>query len=470
MLHLISGINAGARFAVALALAATLSVTTASASPLGDVSVRRISTTTPFADCGVDPSHPFYNWEGETTIASDPSDPRRIATAWLQDEAAGVVVASSRNGGGTWRHSTIPGLTRCTGGSFDHAFHPRLSWGPDGMLYLAAITQVETCPAGLLPSEGCLSGRVAFSRSSDGGRTWSTASFLRDAHGDLLNDMDSITAEPDVPGAVDIVWTPLETTGSERIYLSRSVDQGRTWTTTPVRTSTPETVAFNRVIAHPDGTLMVVSVDSQMGAFIAPEAPLPKTPLLTVRSEDKGLTWSAPTVLEPGDPFQWPAAAVGPDGTVYVSWRTVERNGEGRVLVAASSDAGKTWRPAVEAARFTVEPGGQLRTNLPHPGIGVDGYGNVAVLYNDRRNDVPDDGEVTMDVWLSHSHDGGVTWEESHAAGPFDFSRVPALGLFQELTGLPCGFAGTVALGPPIAVEGSTDAYFARAKGECGDV
>ena len=47
--------------------------------------------------------------------------------------------------------------------------------------------------------------------------------------------------------------------------------------------------------------------------------------------------------------------------------------------------------------------------------------GSVAVLYYDIRNNTAADGLPT-DVWLTHSEDGGRTFEgDDHLYGPFDF-------------------------------------------------
>src|SRR3954447_3460540 len=76
----------------------------------------------------------------EPAIAVNPRNPRKIVATWKQDVSAAFnardyVVAFSRDAGRTWRRTTIPGLTRCTGGTSDTASDPWVSAGGDGTVY-----------------------------------------------------------------------------------------------------------------------------------------------------------------------------------------------------------------------------------------------------------------------------------------------------------------------------------------------
>ena len=71
--------------------------------------------------------------EIEPAITVDPSRPGTIVATWQQDLGHGGrsdLIATSRDGGRTWSRRTIPGLTRCTGGTADSASDPWLSAGP----------------------------------------------------------------------------------------------------------------------------------------------------------------------------------------------------------------------------------------------------------------------------------------------------------------------------------------------------
>ena len=66
-----------------------------------------------------------------------------VVAAWIQDQGPDSsrtdLTASSRDGGRTWQRSTIPGLTRCEGGTADSGADPWVSSGVDGTIYFAGL-------------------------------------------------------------------------------------------------------------------------------------------------------------------------------------------------------------------------------------------------------------------------------------------------------------------------------------------
>jgi len=98
--------------------------------------VRALSGVSPFAaGCPGRPGEEvtLTGAEIEPAVTVDPGDPRHVVATWQQDigspAARSDLVASSDDGGRSWRTSTIPGLTACTGGSADLASDPWLSIG-----------------------------------------------------------------------------------------------------------------------------------------------------------------------------------------------------------------------------------------------------------------------------------------------------------------------------------------------------
>ena len=104
------------------------------------------------------------------------------------------------------------------------------------------------------------------------------------------------------------------------------------------------------------------------------------------------------------------------------------------ILLARSEDGGLSWSVPVVVDR--APRGVDAFTAM----VDVDSTGRVAVSYYDFRNDQPGDASLSTDVWLTHSHDGGRTFtdESRLTTVSFDMRTAPdALGYFVgDYTGL----------------------------------
>lgn len=78
------------------------------------------------------------------------------------------------------------------------------------------------------------------------------------------------------------------------------------------------------------------------------------------------------------------------------------------ILLSRSTDGGLTWDQPVIADH--APPGVDAFTAT----VDVDGTGRVAVSYYDFRNDAAGDVVLSTDFWITHSHDGGVTFPEEN--------------------------------------------------------
>src|SRR6266508_5536663 len=139
--------------------------------------------------------------EIEPAITVNPANPRNIVATWKQDVSAAFnarddLVASSLDGGKTWRRSTIPGLTRCTGGTSDTASDPWVSFGGDGRAYFggqAGLTSTDP------PSIA-----IAASHSVDGGRHWAGPATVAPRLGG--NEQRAVTGSRTLQRHAYIVW------------------------------------------------------------------------------------------------------------------------------------------------------------------------------------------------------------------------------------------------------------------------
>ncbi len=117
-------------------------------------------------------------------------------------------------------------------------------------------------------------------------------------------------------------------------------------------------------------------------------------------------------------------------GRLYLTWQDHDNNpfGDDLILLSHSDDGGLTWSTP---AKVNQTPSGTFTDQAFEPAVHVNSSGVVAVSYYDFRNDVSNDGALTTDHWIVHSHDGGATWTEDHLGGPFDMHQAPyARGYF----------------------------------------
>ena len=376
----------------------------------------------------------FQNAEVEPMLAVDPTNPANLIGVWQQDRwsdggSHGLLTGYSSDGGRTWAR-TAATFSRCAGGSvanggdYDRASDPWVTFAPDGTAY-----QISLSFSGAESRPGS-SSAILVSRSTDRGRTWSApVTLIRDGP-EAFNDKESITADPTDARFVYATWDRL---AGDRgpTWFARTTDGGATWE--PARSILDPGVnnqtLNNQIVVLPSGTL----VD-----FFTRFDPNPA--LAIIRSTDKGLTWSAPIVIAQAqalgvrdpenrtgvrDSADMGSIAVSRQGTLVAAWQDARFSGGVRdgIALSRSADGGLTWSAPV---RINHDPNVQAFS----PTVAIRDDGTIGVTYYDFRNNTPDPTSLPTDLWLAQSADG-VTWSESHVAGPFDLSLAPnALGLF----------------------------------------
>jgi hypothetical protein len=448
--------------------------------------LKPISDSVPFQDgCGV-PGDETPNSEAEPYVAVNPRDPSNIVATWQQDRfavdggALSNLVAASKDGGRTWTRSTLPGLSRCTGGADERTSDPWVSIGGDGVVYLGSLTFSET-PAALLGLAGPTA--LASNVSADGGLSWSGPAQIVNAG--MYDDREAVTADPRRPGHAYVAWVRrlglLGESGVE--YFARTTDGGRSWSTPrPIYTSPPASLPDPTLITVlPDGSLLTTFAQVNGTPILFPdrEGPIDPWEVFAMRSEDLGETWSDPvqiaTIADPFAPrhpetkavvraYPMISTEIAPDGAVYVAWNEISSFERSRVLVARSDDGGRTWTaPSV----VTDQP-----TQSFVPALAVAADGTVGVTWDDFRSDTRGDEQLTTEVWFAESHDRGASWQQTQVAGPFDMLTAPPTGStgilgrfvgdYQGLVALPGGFGAVFAQAKPQATAGPTDVFFAR--------
>jgi hypothetical protein len=391
--------------------------------------------------------------EVEPSIAVDPLDPNHLLGAWQQDRwanggAKGVVSATSFDGGHTWTAS-VAAFALCSNGPYQRATDPWVGIGPDGTAWQIAYSFDASAP----------DQAMLVSRSQDRGRTWETPkALIVDSDRDVVDDKETITADPHDPRFAYAVWDRLTGTsiannpqGTGPTWFARTTDRGETWE--PARPiydpgADAQTIG-NQIVVLPDGTLVNV-----MSVITQSTAPKPIATLQIVRSSDQGATWSANPVsiaieqlVGAVDPKNGtdirsggilPAIAVdAATGALYVTWEDSRFSGDQRdgVAISRSVDGGLNWSAP---AQVNGAPGSQAFT----PTVSVAADGRVGVLYTDLRNDdAADKDHLLATQWLAVSAGGSGPWTESRVGVPWNLRGAPMvdgpayfLGDYQALT------------------------------------
>jgi hypothetical protein len=413
-------------------------------------------------------------------VVVNPRDPDNIVAFWQQDRwsdggSRGNVAGASFDGGATWQIVPVPGLTECTGGPWERASDPWLSFAPDGTLHQMSLVFQTDPPANSVLGFG--PNAMAVSKSEDGGLTWSDPILIvEDDNPRFLNDKNSLTADPTDSDYVYAVWDKLNIApggiklnrnlrgglGSFKgaAFFSRSTDGGDSWEE-PEKLYDPgglnQTIG-NQIVVLPDGTVVnffteILNLRNDDGGG------QPSARLSFKSSNDKGETWLpkgrpirtndlltlgimppfSPTVITPDDQLPVRDASIlfdvavdGDNGNLYLVWQDARFSGMQieQVAFSMSSDGGFTWSAPIKVSQ---SPGSDniLDEQAFLPSVEVAG-GVVGVTYYDFRND-DGTGELA-DHWLvtcSGACSDPTNWAPNEVRltdQSFDFAQAPVTG------------------------------------------
>jgi hypothetical protein len=436
----------------------------------------QVSGLTPFAGCTAGgPGTVSPGAEVEPWTAVNPRNPANIITEWQQDRwdnggAHGLVAGVTHDFGRHWKKVVVPKISKCSGGIYDRASDPGVSFSADGKTLYAISLSVDNFD----PDLGFVTSAILISRSRDGGDTWSDpVTVKRDDNAATFNDKELIFADPTDPKRAYAVWDRSDERLSQPVWFTQTADAGKTWSpariihdpTAPGATDVRFTIG-NQIAVEPNGTLLDMyfeasSADNdEAGDFghkrpdslLSPRAETVGPRIQVIRSTDHGRTWSEPITVSPVDPTEivdpdnhqpLRTADIVPDiavdhhsGRLFVTWQdaSVATSGSG-ILVTSSADGGRTWSRPIKVNKTpdSAEEGtGQAFT----PVVDVASDGGVAVTYYDFRKDTPGAGAAT-DYWAVTCRSGASCaqrpsqWREQHVGGSFDVTLAPiARGFF----------------------------------------
>jgi hypothetical protein len=391
-------------------------IITCLAAPLTAQAPKKLSTDT-FTNTDsdhkteVEPSS--FAW-GSTIVSAFHVGRRPGSIGW---GSADVGFATSTNGGTTWKHGFLPGLTvNYEGGTYGAAADPSVAYDAKHGEWL-----ISTLPLVGLNGDSQYIGDVAVSRSTDG-LHWGNPIAIDTTHLDDKNwsVCDNTTSSP-YYGNCYTEWDQAYGTGD--VLMSTSSDGGQTWS--------PGLASANNAgglggepLVQPNGTVIVPFEGyNGVAAFI---------------STNGGKTWNASTTIASISEHQvagnfrdpdLPSAAIDGAGNVYVVWGDCRfRTGctSNDVVMSTSAD-GKKWtavsRIPIDAVSGTVD----------HfiAGIGADpttsgttAHLSVVYYYYPVANCTV--STCKLYVGFTTSQDGGSTWTAGQKIdGPMKLAWLP---------------------------------------------
>jgi hypothetical protein len=340
------------------------------------------------------------------------------------------------------------------------ASDPWVSIGPDGIAYASALSFNITVPnnANAVVAARSTDGGATWDHiQAVPGGIFQTADMSTDKNSTTADPTKNKTAYTVWDTLIGPTDNPDDNPHAQAYtgpaFFSKTTDGGKSWSQAQiiVDTGNRQQTIGNIIVVDPRNDTLYDFTDM----LLPPNTPFRGTNsnavLAFVKSTDGGANWTQPQIIAPFnslgvvDPFTGKRARVGDgleevaidpaNGKLYVVYESSSnflKNAkqsrpfwDDEILLVSSSDGGATWTdPSV------IHTAGGMPTFTPT--VAVNG-GRVAVTYYDSRNLQP--GQTAnwpTDYWVEYSTDGGATFgNEQHIAGSFDLSTAPvARGFF----------------------------------------
>jgi hypothetical protein len=392
----------------------------------------------------------------EPDVAVSPVNPL-IAVAAAHDgrypDGGAVAISYSwtHDGGATWHHQPLPGITKAAGGTWDRASDPVIAFGPDGSVYISVLAISLQCPSA-----------VTVSRSTDGGKTfgkpvlahYSASCDYSDDKNFLVSDNGRFSPHR---GRLYQFWTPFLTdpAGDSSLQVVRwSDDHGRTWSRTVTLSEAQMFSQNSQPMVQPDGTVVDTYLDygpvageegpesrighdaGRAGPTAVPSAdPPPADKVVARTSHDGGATWSAPSTVTTsagegpaGIRCCLPSGAADPvTGRLYVAWISPSSDA---VMLSQSFD-GTHWSAAVQVTKPAAR--------LDYTNVDVAAYRGTVYVANALHHAVYQNGRYVQQQ-LSVSADG------THFGMPITLGPLSDLKYAAQAGGtFPGDYMGTAA-------------------------
>ena len=393
-----------------LALAIALAMTSTAHAQLAQISVDNLTNTDSVHKTEVEPD--TFAW-GNTIVSAFHVARRPGSIGWGSGD---VGFSTSTDGGVTWKHGDLPGLTiNYGGGTYGAAADPSVAYDAKHAEWL-----ISTLPLVGLSGSAEFIGDVAVSRSPDG-LTWGNPINIDKTHLDDKNwTVCDNTASSPFYGNCYTEWD--QAFGSGDVLMSVSSDGGQTWGAGKASSDHAGGLGGEPVV-QPNGTVIVPFEGGGIDVF---------------SSTNGGASWGKSQAIATIDSHldaggirnpNLPSAGIDGAGNVFVAWSDCRfrTNCSSNDIVMSSSADGKTWsavtRIPIDATTSTVD----------HflPGIGIDpatsgSSAHITIVYYFYPVSKCSASTCQLAVGFVTSSDGGATWTAgAKIAGPMKLAWLP---------------------------------------------
>ena len=326
--------------------------------------------------------------------------------------------ATSTNGGQTWKHGLLPGLTFQVDPSspFERVSDASVAYDAKHGVWMVSSIPITTSL--VVPT-------VFVSRSTDGGRTWKAPVSIPSGSG---------------PVNLDKNWTACDNTPSSPHYgncytefdnfavfdleqLSTSSDGGATWSV-PIATPLHAHGIGGQPVVQPNGNVVVPfeSIDglAKIAAFGSTDGGATLTDAVTIA------TINFHSVAGDLRTSPLPSAEIDGAGKIYVAWEdcTFEPGCPANDIVLSSSSDGVNW------SSISQVPIDKVGSGVDHfiPGLAVDkatsgGGAHLGLSYYFYPNANCTVLTCQLDTGFISSSNGGATWSGTQQlAGPMNLT------------------------------------------------
>ncbi len=322
--------------------------------------------------------------------------------------------ATSRDGGATWSHGYLPGITGNGGGPFGQASDATVAYDAKHKVWLISSLGL-----------GASSVDVLVSRSTKGGVAWgkpvTVATGSNDKNWTVCDNTPSSPHYGNCYTEYDV------TSAGDSVMMRTSADGGLTWG--PARAPSGGAIGLGgQPVVQPSGTV-VVPYESFAGSLA----------VRSFSSTNGGTSWGG-TVLVNNITHHGaagslresplPSAAVDGAGTVYVTWADCRfRTGcsSNDIVLSKSTGPGSWSAPA----RIPIDP---VSSTVDHfaPGVAVapgtsGASARIGLTYYYYPNASCNSSTCKLDAGFVSSANGGSTWSApAQIAGPMSLSWLPS--------------------------------------------